>query len=123
PRARVRPLGGQYLPGRADARAAVLPASRSGVGAIQDAGEEPLHVRLGDASRRRNHGRAGQKRGDADAEGDQVEHRIQNTEYRRLNRVPTEKPRSSRWPSNQLRAFVTLVSGRRVTPWCSTSTN
>src|SRR5688500_12225794 len=60
---------GQYLPGRADARAALLPATRSGMGPIPHAGEEPLHVRGGDAPRWWNHGRAGPKRGVANPGG------------------------------------------------------
>ena len=66
PRARLRADRGQHLPGRADARAAVLPPARARLGALRDAGAEPVDVRLGDAPRRRHHGRAGQKRGAAD---------------------------------------------------------
>ena len=69
-RARLRPVGRQHLPGRADARAAVLPASRARLGAIQDAGARPLHVRIGDPSRRRHHGRARAERRDAHSQGD-----------------------------------------------------
>ena len=55
----------QHLSGRADARAAVLPAAGAGMGAVHDADSESLDVRLGDASRRRHHGRAGAERGAA----------------------------------------------------------
>ena len=34
---------------------------------VHDADPQPLHVRIGDASRRRHHGRAGTKRGAADS--------------------------------------------------------
>ena len=72
-RARLRSDRRQHLPGRADARAAVLPAPRAGLGAVQDADEEPLHVRLGHASRRRHHGRPGTKRGHANPQRDEQE--------------------------------------------------
>src|SRR5271157_4084458 len=48
---------GQHLPGRAFAGTVVLPASRTRLRAVQDADQEPLDVRLGHASRGRNHGR------------------------------------------------------------------
>ena len=69
-RARVRPDRGQHLPGRADARAAVLPAPRAGLGAVPHADSKAVSLRLGDASRRRHHGRAGPERGAAHTEGD-----------------------------------------------------
>ena len=62
-RARLRPDRGQHLPGRADARAAVLPAAGAGLGAVPRRRSNALHVRLGDAPRRRHHGRSGQERG------------------------------------------------------------
>ena len=65
----VWPHRREHLPGRAHARAAVLPATRPGMGSVQDAGEEPLYVRLGDPPRRRNHGGAGEKCGEEDPEG------------------------------------------------------
>ena len=73
PRAGVRPDRGQHLPGRADARAALLPASRSGMGAVCDPDRSPVHVRIGDAPRRRHHGRPGpQRRGPRAARGARV---------------------------------------------------
>src|SRR5271166_5887691 len=48
---------GQHLPGRAFSGTVVLPASRARLCAVQDADQEPLDVRLGHASRGRNHGR------------------------------------------------------------------
>ena len=69
-RARLRAVGRQHLPGGADARAALLPSSRPRMGAIQDAGQGSLHVRLGHPPRRRHHGRPGEERGAADSEGD-----------------------------------------------------
>ena len=51
PRARVEPVGGQHLPGRAEPRAALLPAPGSGLGALPHAGERALPVRVGDAPR------------------------------------------------------------------------
>src|SRR5208283_1265457 len=53
----VRPHRRQHFPGRAFARAALLPAAGAGLGVLPDAGQQPLYVRLGDASRRRHHGR------------------------------------------------------------------
>ena len=70
PRARVGAHRRQHLPGRADARAAVLPAPRARLGAVPNADQEPLHVRLGHTSGRRNHGRAGTECGEEDIEGD-----------------------------------------------------
>ena len=58
-RARVRPDRRQHLPGRAFARATLLPAPGRRLGAVPHADQEPLHVRIGDASRRRHHGRTG----------------------------------------------------------------
>src|SRR5271157_1525490 len=49
---------GQHLPGRAFAGTVVLPASRARLCAVQDADQEPMDVRLGYASRRRDYGRA-----------------------------------------------------------------
>ena len=57
-RARLRSDRRQHLPGRADARAAVLSAPGAGLGAVPHADSESLHVRIGDASGRRHHGRA-----------------------------------------------------------------
>ena len=57
-RARVRPDRRQHLSGRADARTAVLPAPGAGLGAVRDADAQSVDVRVGDASRRRHHGRA-----------------------------------------------------------------
>src|SRR5437870_13069975 len=62
-------LGRQHLPGRADARAALLPASGAGLGSIPDADREPLYVRIGHASRRRRHGSSGPQRRCEDARG------------------------------------------------------
>ena len=56
-RGAVRALRGEHLPGRALARAAVLQPAGARVGALPDAAAEPLDVRLGDAPRRRDHGR------------------------------------------------------------------
>ena len=60
---------GNIFPGRADARATFLSAAGAGLGAISHADSQSVHVRLGDASRRRHHGCARTQRGDADAEG------------------------------------------------------
>src|SRR5271165_3004341 len=49
---------GQHLPGRAFAGTVVLPASRARLCAVQDADQEPMDVRLGYASRRRDYGGA-----------------------------------------------------------------
>src|SRR5271166_5401570 len=49
---------GQHLPGRAFSGTVVLPASRARLCAVQDADQEPMDVRLGYASRRRDYGRA-----------------------------------------------------------------
>ena len=51
-------LRGQHLPGRAVARTAVLPAAGAGLGRLPHADRRPRAVRIGDASRRRHHGRA-----------------------------------------------------------------
>ena len=67
-RARLRAHRRQHLPGRAHARAVVLPAAGAGLGAVHDADRSPLHVRLGDASGRRHHGRARQERRRANPE-------------------------------------------------------
>ena len=69
-RTRMGPDRRQHLPGRADARAAVLPPPRARLGAVSNADQEPLHVRLGHTPRRRNHGRAGEECGEEDTEGD-----------------------------------------------------
>src|SRR4029077_4656245 len=66
PRARVRPNRRQHLPGRAFARATLLPASGRRLGAIPNAHQEPLHVRVSDASGRRHHGSSGQTLGAGD---------------------------------------------------------
>jgi phytoene dehydrogenase-like protein len=62
-RARLRPHGGEHLPGRALVGAAVLQPPRSRMGALPHADQGPLDVRLRDASRRRHHGRSGEDRG------------------------------------------------------------
>ena len=67
PRARLRADRGQHLPGRAVARAVVLRAPGAWLGAVQDADSESVDVRIGDASRRRHHGRAGAECGAADS--------------------------------------------------------
>ena len=54
---------GQHLRRRALAGAALLQPAGARVGALRDAGEGPLDVRLGDAPRRRHHGRARHDRG------------------------------------------------------------
>ncbi len=46
PRARVGAHRRQHLPGRADARAVVLPPSCARLGAVPNADQEPLHVRI-----------------------------------------------------------------------------
>ena len=51
-------VGRKYFPGRVDARTAFLSAAGAGMGAISHADQESLHVRIGDASGRRHHGRA-----------------------------------------------------------------
>ncbi len=56
------PHRGQHLPGRALARAAVLQPPGPGVGPLPDADQGPVDVRLGHASGRRDHGRAGADR-------------------------------------------------------------
>ena len=60
---------GNIFQGELTLGAVVLPAARARMGAIQDPGQKPLYVRLRDASRRRDHGSAGQKRCPADREG------------------------------------------------------
>ena len=45
-----RPLGGQHLPGRAVARAALLQPARARLGPLPHAGSRPLDVRIGGAS-------------------------------------------------------------------------
>ena len=52
----------QHLPGRAHTRAAVLPAPRARMGALLHSNQRLVHVRLSDASRRRDHGGAGKER-------------------------------------------------------------
>ncbi len=81
-RARVGPDRRQHLPGRAHARAAVLPAPRARMGALRDADQGPVHVRLSDASRRRDHGGAGRNAARGSWRG---EVRIQESEVRRQN--------------------------------------
>src|SRR5687767_9136312 len=56
-------VGREYLPGRADARAALLPPARARLVAVPNTCAATLYVRVGDASRRRHHGRAGSQRG------------------------------------------------------------
>src|SRR5918996_1364067 len=58
-RRRDRPVRGQHLPGRAHAGAAVLEPPRPRVGSVTNPDPEPVAVRLGGASRRRDHGGAG----------------------------------------------------------------
>ena len=65
--ARLRALGGQHLPGRADARTAVLPEAGARLGAVHDPDPRPVHVRIGHPSRRRHHGRTGKERGGEDS--------------------------------------------------------
>ena len=67
-RTRVRPHRRQHLPGRAFARATLLPAPGRRLGAIPHAHQEPLHVRIGHASWRRHHGRAGPPVGARDSQ-------------------------------------------------------
>ena len=55
--ARVGTERGQHLPGRAFAGATFLPAPGARLGAVPHAHQESLYVRIGDASRRRHHGR------------------------------------------------------------------
>ena len=52
----------KYFSRRTFARAAVLPAAGAGLGVLPHTGGQPLYVRLGDASGRRNHGRERQDR-------------------------------------------------------------
>src|SRR5712691_7423416 len=61
-RTRVRPHPGKYLSGRTLSRTVVFPASRSRLGHLPHAHQESLSLRLGYASRRRHHGRAGPPR-------------------------------------------------------------
>ena len=56
-RARVGTDRRQHLPGRTLAGAVVLPASGARLGAVQNADQEPVDVRLGHTSGRRHHGR------------------------------------------------------------------
>ena len=49
----------QHLPGRTFAGTTFLPAPGAGLGAVPHSDQEPLHVRIGHASRRRHHGRPG----------------------------------------------------------------
>src|SRR5207253_4493845 len=55
-RADDRPDRGQHLPGRADARAALLQPPGAGLRSLPDAGPRPLAVRLLDPPRWRDHG-------------------------------------------------------------------
>src|SRR6185503_4197451 len=59
----------QHLPGRADARTAVLPPAGAWMGQLPHAGPPPVSLRIGDTSRRRHHGRAGKKRRNARPQG------------------------------------------------------
>ena len=52
------PVGGEHLPGRALAGAAVLQPAGARLGALPHAGARPVDVRVGHAPRRRHHGRA-----------------------------------------------------------------
>ena len=61
-------VGRKYLSGRADAGAAFLSAAGAGLGAVSLADQEPLHVRVGDASGRRHHGRERPECGHGDFE-------------------------------------------------------
>src|SRR5262249_29280688 len=58
-----RALGGEHLPRRALARAALLQPPGPKLVALPDAGERPVDVRVRDASGWRDHGRAGADRG------------------------------------------------------------
>ena len=49
---------GNIFQGELSLEQLVLPASRAGIRAVPHADQEPLYVRIGHASRRRNHGRA-----------------------------------------------------------------
>jgi phytoene dehydrogenase-like protein len=62
PGARVGTDRRQHLPGRAHTRAAVLSAPRARMGALCHSHQRLVHVRLSDASRRRDHGGAWEKR-------------------------------------------------------------
>ena len=63
------PDRGQHLPGRALARAAVLQPAGARLGALPDADQGPLAVRLVDAPRRRDHGRQRPYRGASSCSG------------------------------------------------------
>ena len=68
PGARVGTDRRQHLPGRAHTRAAVLSAPRARMGALCHSHQRLVHVRLSDASRRRDHGGAWEKRRATDVE-------------------------------------------------------
>ena len=55
--ARVGTERGQHFPGRAFAGTTFLSASRAGLGTVPHAYQEFVHVRIGDTSGRRHHGR------------------------------------------------------------------
>src|SRR2546425_1269535 len=71
-RARVWFIGRKYFSGRADARTAFLSATRAGLGAVSFADQEPLHVRIGHASGRRDYGRERAECGTGDSEGSEM---------------------------------------------------
>src|SRR5687768_11596061 len=58
---------GEHLSGRARARAASVPASRPGMGAVPHAHPQPLYVRIGGAPGRRDHGGARSQRSARDS--------------------------------------------------------
>ncbi len=92
-RARVRADRGQHFPGRALAGAIVLLAPGARLGAIQDAHQEPVDVRLGHASGRRHHGRAGTAGGTGDPEAREGDAASDGADARRRNpRGWTQRP-------------------------------
>jgi hypothetical protein len=60
-------LANDHLPGRTDARTAVLPAARAWLGRLRDADPSLVPLRVGRASGRRHHGCARTQRGDEGA--------------------------------------------------------
>src|SRR5205814_9960319 len=88
-RMRVGIEGRQNVPGRAFAGAALRVASGSGMGAVSHADQEPLYVRIGDASGGRKHGRARETVGAGGAKRwDLICHRLGKSRGRAALLVP-----------------------------------
>ena len=73
------------------------------------AGEEPLHVRLGDAPGRWNHGSAGTERGDQDSEGDRT---VTAPVAAALRSAGTGRPRTFREAGKRSGSYARFARGR-----------